>query len=175
MQTLPYLPACSRLLRRRLYNGGNNFIDGVVCRHLEQCYVGRSLLNVLEGIGCFTKARIPLRALNHELQLGRVPCFADDIEVSIVPNRARGNGAGRACSGGLNALNHLRTKRLRLRLHALAELSGEWPILQRKTLHRVTYRTGTGHHQSFFRTPQRARGGGHTESTFCPYSRSRRP
>src|ERR1700722_414337 len=174
MQTLPYLPACSRLLRRRLYNGGNNFIDGVVCRHLEQCYVGRSLLNVLEGIGCFTKARITLRALNHELQLGRVPGFADDIEVSIVPNRGRRDGAGRACSCDLNALKRLGTERLCLRLGNLTELREEGPIRQRETLHPVAYRTGAGHNQSFFRTRQGARGSRHTESTFCPYYGSRR-
>jgi hypothetical protein len=55
------------LLRWRLYESGNNLIDLVVRRHLEQCFIGRALLNILESIRCLTKARVILRALYNEL------------------------------------------------------------------------------------------------------------
>ena len=47
-----------RTLARGL--GHRNFLDLVICRHLEQCFIGRTLLNIVEGRGYLAKTRIIL-------------------------------------------------------------------------------------------------------------------
>src|SRR5947209_7576149 len=92
------------------------FLDGVVRRNLEERGRRLGALDVCQPVSRLAEARVAVRRHQDDLEFGRVPALADDLDWQFVALLARGDGDGRARALRLDALDGARLKLLGLRL-----------------------------------------------------------